>query len=266
MVNLNTLLQLANPGHTDLQMDRFITAKSGGTAYGCLFQCLREIRARVEGLHSQCCQMISLSRKLEQKDFPEAITQLETQHAFNQLKTQSYHTIRELFRFYSQAISLYAYLQLDKDSSEDRLNKLEEERWEYRILADAALSIASTGTVSAGVLSLIQCLPVALRKKVMTACFGSNPSDVTHRNITMSALVDWYMNYEFEMPEPASLAAIDKLEVLQCCLSQGLFQMLPSSFLMGVGLSLENNTQNAYQSVKCVKDALASDVVSAVAF
>ena len=46
MTPISELLKDWQPGHSVLQMDSFITLRSGGTLYGCLFQALRELATR----------------------------------------------------------------------------------------------------------------------------------------------------------------------------------------------------------------------------
>src|SRR5262245_24475558 len=46
MTPIDVLLLDWQPGHSVLQMDSFITLRSGGTLYGCLFQSLRELATR----------------------------------------------------------------------------------------------------------------------------------------------------------------------------------------------------------------------------
>lgn len=236
---LQQFLSLVNKNHTELQMDRFITVKSGGTAYGCLFQCLRELSSRFDAITSTAYEMASLKIRLTRvrakltnslgDEYKTSLINLKALSLETSLKT-SLHRIsemkREFLRFYSQAISLWNCLGFDKEHpTESRLTQLEMERWEYRIKADAAVSIVNTGTVSGTVISMIQCLPNGMRKKLLAACFSQDSSEEARRN-KAAELVNWYMSYQFELPETLALSAEEEAEVLTCCENLDLTKLL----------------------------------------
>src|SRR5438445_2833578 len=53
MLPISELLADHQEFHSDLQMDAFITLRSGGTLYGCYKQALRELATRVRALRER---------------------------------------------------------------------------------------------------------------------------------------------------------------------------------------------------------------------
>lgn len=250
---LHQLLSLANSHHTDIQIDRFITAKSGGTAYGCLFQCLRELQSRYDNLRVQSAN-ISLAK----------LSGIESIQQEISLRTFS-HTAREFTRFYCLSVALFNQLGFDQEfPTKEILDKLEAERWEYRLLADAAISILNQGTISGTVLSTIQCLPSAMRKRLLERCYGIDNSQ-TARQQALGNLVSWFMEYEYDLPEPIKLSPGEERELLSCCVSSDLLKLLPNLSQMGAGTLLESNTQNGYISANLVINESVSSAGSVAA-
>lgn len=277
MIELQTLLSLVNNNHTELQMDRFITIKSGGTTYGCLFQSLRELYKRYRGLVSQHSQLARLRIKIEHltgklsdsNSVQQRLLKLKIidyQFALDECLKQQQSLEREFLRFYSQASSLYELLGFDKEFPTDaKLQSLEEERWEYRILADAALSLMTTGTINGSVMSMIQCLPVKLRAKICDKCFG-NSNNPQSKQQSMSALIDWFMTYEFAMPEPKTLTEVESREILACCELSSLPNLLENSLPLVATLLPEINMKLDSVSANLVirESAYAAESVAAL--
>src|SRR5579863_2272034 len=68
MIELSDLLTDHQEFHSDLQMDSFITARSGGTLYGCYKQALRELATRVRALRERYFGRRLLLLEIEEHD------------------------------------------------------------------------------------------------------------------------------------------------------------------------------------------------------
>jgi hypothetical protein len=247
MIQLQTLLALANSSHTEIQLDRFITVRSGGTPYGCLFQSLRELLKRFRGLNSDYCERRKLLLRIERfeslvngdgfKARLAAVKLDEARFGLAEVERHTRNDEREFLRFYSQAASLYCHLGFDREPpTPERLEELDRERWEWRILADAAMSYMSSGGIGQNIVALVQCLEPPMRKRILTRMFGTGGSPDDRRR-SLDALVNWFLAYDPGLPSPLALSEEESRRLLACCESSTLPRLLPTSSPTAAGAS-----------------------------
>lgn len=226
MISLNALLSLHNSSMTDFQMDRFVTVRSGGTPYGCLFQALRELHKRLRGIRSDYIERLKLEIKLQRatqvasgdghKSELARIKACELSFAIEYCERRTKTDQREFLRFYAQAAALYTHLGFDRcPPTAETLARLEEERWEHHALCQVAESHIN-GSPPGNVVSMVQSMPADLRFRVLRRCFGE-ASDHAGRKRHLDALANWYLTYVPDVPEPLALSEDEAREVLLCC-------------------------------------------------
>lgn len=207
--------------HSVLQMDYFITVRSGGTLFGCYHQALRELSTRYNSLRQsyqkrellriKCDEMESKlgggdqfkKRRRQVKLMAMRLDLAETDRMISELKG-------EFMRFYSQAISLRQALAeqgvrfpIDA-ATRDRLDR---EFWTHRLKAMAAVDLMAHGRIGVATVEFLQALPIDMRKSLATEVMDANGHD---------ELVKWYLNYLPEVPKPIAIDADEILGLLPC--------------------------------------------------
>ena len=160
--SLNALLADHQIYHSDLQMDAFITGKSGGTPYGEYKQALRELTSRYRTLKD-----LYASRELLELATRKAEIELTQKRlAAQDLEATIADTCREFARFYKQAETL-------KDDvgelTPERRNELDVAMWVHRVKCMAALDVLTAHMPSRSTVELIAALPPDSRREVMHA-------------------------------------------------------------------------------------------------
>lgn len=220
MIPLNDLLADARLMHSALQMDSFVTIRSGGTLYGCYAQALRELNTRTRALRSQYAGLARMLVDIDEWENGETdteydrrrnkITAAEHRHALDECRRGIEETEFEFLRFYRQAVSLRDALNgqgvifpLDEQTRE----RLDREMWEHNLKCTAAVEFMSSGRLGPNTIALLQSLPVEMRQRVATAVLGQGDK---------RELIDWFMTYEPELPEPALIETQDVRKLIGC--------------------------------------------------
>lgn len=179
MIRISDLLAFHQEFHSNLQMDRFITAAAGGTPWGMFKQALRELATRYEALKTDLQRLSHLTG-----------THLDPAHAQMQRDTLC-RTIRdrerEFVRFYAQACALKEMLG---PINPDRIDQLDMEMWTHRARWEAAADLASGQPISRRTIDLIQALPEEVRAPVWV--------QIRH---DPGGLIDWFVSFEPPMPD-----------------------------------------------------------------
>jgi hypothetical protein len=160
--------------HSDLQIDRFILAKSGGgTAWGRYHQALRELHKRWRGLKQ--IEIERRRRDVDVREKEETIARLEGMAGEERGETRfdleraridlaelrmaeeegeraQAETEREFKRFFAHAAALKAEIG---DVDDERRAQLDHEFWLRQLTIEASLDMATHGRPSRGVLEVI---------------------------------------------------------------------------------------------------------------
>lgn len=221
MIPVETLLSFHRFGHTERQMDSFITARAGGTPYGCFVQSLRELSKRVRGLRDSLFEREELRlriQRLEAKSTPIAIQRAKRlRSALEEATWQEQDTHREFLHFYCQAASLYRHLGFDKTApTPEVLAKLDDERWEHNLLCSMSLDLM-TGGLQRGTIESINCLPTETKNRLFRSAFGPAPHDQSSHRPHVESLIQWFLNYDPNLPEPIRLTEEQSARLLSFC-------------------------------------------------
>ncbi len=220
MTSLSELLADHQEFHSDLQMDSFITMRSGGTLYGCYKQALRELDARTTALIQRYEARRLLEIDIEELASGESVdpwtckrdaVRLATKRALlgkcNQVVND---TEREFWRFYCQAIAIREVLAevgvrfpLDH-ATRDRLDQ---EMWEHRLKCMAAVDLLATGRLAQTTVEFLQAVHPDIRGRLSAVIFDEN----RHQE-----LLRWYMTCEPAMPSPLRIESTDIRKLIEC--------------------------------------------------
>ncbi len=183
--------------HSDLQIDRFILAKEGGTPYGCYKQALRELSKRYGALKS-----LLLDRAILQVDIDQTRSGLRlAQHKMRMdgLERTLKDTCREFARFYAHAKTLKA--QIGELTPEKRA-ELDEEMWEHHLKSQMALDLLSVGHIRGETIATVQTMPEDFRQAVRDVL------DVKEGDrCKQHELVGWYLDQKPVVVEQKELMA-----------------------------------------------------------
>lgn len=254
MIPLQTFLDDTQTAHCDLQIDRFITVRAGGTLFGCYHQACREISTRVTSVGQAATQLALLrvrrdrlkhqiagcvdrfrKRKLQVKLRQVRLGILMTRKQLSEGR-------REFIRFYGQCCALYVALGFDRQRpTPERLAQLHEERWEHHVRSSIASDVFCQGGPSKQTIETFQCLPPAMKKRIGEEC-------LTPEN--RQRLVAWWLEYDPNLPSPLAIPADEARRVLKCCESRGLPAPSRSSSAMAAAGLLPSSTPHALASAK----------------
>lgn len=208
MIPLSELLADHDGGHSPLQMDSFITARHGGTAYGCYKQALRELHARFSSLRSLYVERALLRVDVDElkavdggNEFDQrrqrinlAAKRLGLQSLDAKVKTVE----REFLHFYGQASALRETLG---ELTTERREALDREMWVHRLKCRAAIDLATTDTLQASTIEILHSLPPEVRKAIIASSVGAEKCK----------LIDWYFSEasEFTLPSVRALPSVE---------------------------------------------------------
>ena len=214
MIELSKLLADHQEFHSDLQLDSFITLRSGGTLFGCYKQALRELATRVRALRERYFGRRFLLLEIEEHQL--AGTRRDSIHAeskriaLQESDSVLADTEREFLRFYAQATAIRELLEsqgvgfpLD-GPTRDRLDR---EMWMHQLKCRVVVELNTVGRPQGVTLELIQALPLDMRKAL---CAEILSPDATHR------LLDWFLSYEVRLPDPKALPNADARRLIGC--------------------------------------------------
>ena len=165
-------------GHSDLQIERFITIRGNWTAYGRYKQCLREIDGRHHGL--QDLREEAELAELDLQDADHLVSETEgsadhtrrriardrQQRRLDQTRRAIAEQERELQRFVELATELQQQLG---ELTPERRSELERELWAVRTRAMVALDLFTQGSLSPATAELLIALPADIRRPILAA-------------------------------------------------------------------------------------------------
>jgi hypothetical protein len=221
MTPLSILLADHQEFHSDLQMDSFITLRSGGTLYGCYKQALRELDARATALLQRYEARRLLEIDVEELASSEPVDPWQSERDAVRLVTRRAmlvkcdrvieDTEREFWRFYCQAIAIRGALAeqgvcfpLDASTRDE----LDREMWQHRLKCMAAVELMKDGRLSTTTIEFLQALPAEMRRQLASIIFDPN----RHQE-----LIEWYMKFDANVPAPSKLDFSDIRRLIECC-------------------------------------------------
>lgn len=196
--------------HSTLQLDHFITIRSGGTLYGCYKQSLRELHSRLHSLRQRYIERRKLELKLEKAD---DIKALEIRWRIDSINRETPDAEREFIRFYGQAAAIREALAADGirfPLDAEARDHLDRQMWAHRIRCMAAVEFIAQGRLSAGTIEVLQALPSDMRKSLAADILKPERHE---------ALIDWYMHYEISIPAPAKIDTESCRKLIECSVS-----------------------------------------------
>ncbi|MBI9087445.1 MAG: hypothetical protein JEZ11_27900 [Desulfobacterales bacterium] len=161
---------------SQFQLERFVTVKNGGTAYGQYKQVCREITKRDRALKQLDGDRRILVIELEELQAygnakgntaarKAAVTLEMKQNALDDLDAAIADTQRELNVFAGLAAPLKAEVG---DLTGERRSQLEAELWEVKLGQAAVLDVITTSRVRRGTMEAILSLPQASRDRILS--------------------------------------------------------------------------------------------------
>ena len=220
MIPLSDLLLDHQEFHSELQMNSFITLRSGGTLYGCYKQALRELSTRKMALIQRYAHrellLIEIDELEMQCDEPMQARRNKVYAAEKRLMIEECRRVivdteREFVRFYEQAVAIREALRsqgVDLPLDATTRNRLDSEMWEHQLKCMAAVDFMTSGRLGAQTVGLLQSCPVEMRRRIADHLLHSDRH---------SALIDWYLSYDLPMPTPARIEAHDIRKLIECC-------------------------------------------------
>lgn len=217
MIRLSDLLSDHQEFHSELQMNSFITIRSGGTLYGCYKQALRELSTRKMALiqrytHCQVLQieLDDLRTKTGDLSPRDKVSAVEKRLLLEECSRVIADTEREFIRFYEQAVAIREALRaqgVNFPLDADTRNQLDCEMWEHQLKCMAAVDFIASGRLGAPTVGLLQSCPAEMRGRIAKLVLHKDG----HRE-----LVDWFLSYDLPMPAPELIEAQDVRKLLGC--------------------------------------------------
>lgn len=159
-MNLETLLSYHRPNHSNVQMDFFITGKTGLTDYGRFKQALREFEIRRQAYMNLMYQII----ETEQTNAGTPYLRHKREETKNNLWRNAEGALRELARFYKQALFYFEASGVTHENIEE----LEMDLMYSQIAYQAGLDLLSNGHVTPITFSAIVALPKGRRLTLLS--------------------------------------------------------------------------------------------------
>ncbi len=199
--------------HSALQMDSFITARAGGTLYGCYKQALREIDTRIHALRSHYYERAKLPaqiRRLKKRNTEEAVIRASFLNMrIGDVASHIADSEREFIRFYAQAIAIRSEMESAGEIfplSEEARHRLDCEMWEHRLKTMAAGDLIAEGRIARVTIEFLVSTPREIRARLAAAFEPANRDN----------LVGWFLNHEVPIPDGGKIDAITQEAVLKC--------------------------------------------------
>ena len=219
MIPLAMLLADHQEFHSELQMDAFITLRSGGTLYGCYKQALRELSTRKLALIQRYghCELLLID--IEELEMPSGdprqarrnrVRAVEKRLMIDECRRVIVDTEREFVRFYEQAVAFREALRaqgvkfpLDATTR----NRLDSEMWQHQLKCMAAVDFMTSGRLGAQTIGLFQSCPVEMRRRIA--------NDALHSE-SHAELVDWYLSYDLAIPALKRIEVHEARKLVEC--------------------------------------------------
>jgi hypothetical protein len=214
MISLADLMADHQEFHSDLQMDSFITLRSGGTLYGCYKQALRELATRIHALRERYFGIELVNVEIIEHDAAgssrDKILARQKRMTLSAAESVLCDTEREFLRFYGQAAAIRESLEMQGvrfPLSPEARDHLDREMWVHQLKCRAAVEGFSQGRPAAVTLELIQALPPDMRRSVCEEVFGP---DAPQR------LMEWFLTYDCQVPPPKNIEYSDAKRLIGC--------------------------------------------------
>lgn len=191
--------------HSDLQMDRFIVGKSGGTDFGMYKQALRELHKRYRGLKELYYNRDKLTVEIDEMDDGKnvpmeqyaarlhAIEINRKRMGMEDLNLNILHTEREFKRFFAQAVALKE--RVGELTPETRA-KLDLDMWVHRAKEGAAFDLLVNGRIGPGTMEMVHSLPPTAKRELLITLKSEQKQ---------KELVKWYEGFDAAVPEIAEI-------------------------------------------------------------
>ena len=205
-MSLQTILGDHRHFHSSWQIDHAITAKAGGTLYGCYRQAIRELHKRWRGLRGLYSERATL---LGECQAATGLQRCETRLQAVEAEHVIADTEREFVRFWGQAVACRRALGLDdaEPMPEELRERLESEFWQHQIKAMAAVDFITTGRLSRNTVEILAATKGDQRRRLVAAILNPQAHDT---------LIQWYLGHEPELPEPVEMLASSPREAIEC--------------------------------------------------
>jgi len=205
--------------HSDLQMNSFITIRSGGTLYGCYKQALRELVTRRTALVQRYAQRDLLLIDLDELAMGSAgsiqarrneVYAREKRLMMDECQRVIADTEREFIRFYEQAVSIRDMLRVrgvEFPLDAVTRNRLDCEMWEHQLKCMAAVDFMTSGRLGPQTVALLQSCPGEMRRRVARDVLPLEQHP---------ALIDWYLTYEVPVSDQVRIQRSDVRKFIEC--------------------------------------------------
>jgi hypothetical protein len=162
--------------HSAWQIDYAITAKAGGTVYGCYRQAVRELHKRWRGLRGLYAERVKLAADCDQA---QGVQRCEIRLQAVEADHVIADTEREFLQFWGQAVACRRAMGLadDQPMPEDMRDRLEGEFWEYQIKALAAVDFITTGRLSRNTVEILAATKGGQRRRLVSAILDPQAHD-----------------------------------------------------------------------------------------
>ena len=219
MIPLSDLLSDHQEFHSELQMNSFITLRSGGTLYGCYKQALRELSTRKMALVQRYTHRELLLIEVDELKMPcdkplqarrNRVHAAEKRLMIEECRRVIADTEREFIRFYEQAVAIREALRsqgVDFPLDAAARNRLDSEMWEHQLKCMAAVDFMTCGRLGAQTVGLLQSCPMEMRRRIAEQALHSE---------CHPQLIDWYLSYDLPMPTPARIEVHNVRKLIEC--------------------------------------------------
>lgn len=205
MFTLEQILSDHECGHSQFQIDNFITSKGGATTYGKYKQALTELYSRFNSLKVSICER--LEKDLTENAFSiddDSSDDIERkvakiQHIKFKLEQEGDRRAiegqkREFNRFYQHACALKKMLEDKHGPLTDEVKKtLEHEYWETKLKQTLATQLELTGRPNESLYEAILALPKDMKYRIL--------DELSHPD----RLVEWHTQHSDEDNLPLDL-------------------------------------------------------------
>lgn len=183
--------------HSEYQMDRFITIKSGLTHWGMYKQAIRELHKRFRGLKGLYYERRKAHLEIERDQKKPAATVIDAdlrdleiakrKMDLYELEANIKDSEREFRHFYAQAKALK---QAIGPVTDEKRQSLEAQHWAFKTRLMAASDMIVRGRLSEATVEMLTCQAQGLKELIVTEL----------RQEDKKSLLDWLYQHSPELP------------------------------------------------------------------
>lgn len=182
--------------HSELQMDSFITMRSGGTQYGMYKQALRELFKRYRGLKEQYpareLLLLDIADLETTRDTREKVELAKKRMSLDDCNRGIRDTEREFRHFLGQAQALKEVIG---ELTPERRNELDIEMWIFKAKESAAIDYITNRGLSKGTIELIQYMPPKIRAELRAEVMAVD------EKTNQPKILAWFDNVVYNVPD-----------------------------------------------------------------